>query len=108
MTNREIFRRNLKNLMYRQNVTAIDLAKRIDSPYITVNGWTRGVSYPRPETMEKIAKAFNVPLFELISDDGDEEARLLNLFRVMSHDGKEEALRIMYSLSQEYWYERAQ
>ena len=61
MTDREIFRDNLNFYLQKNNVMQKDLAEYVGATSATVSGWTRGVSYPRVDTMEKIALFFGVP-----------------------------------------------
>ena len=45
-----------------------DLAEAIGAKYTTVSGWTRGISYPRADAMEKIANFFGIPTSKLITE----------------------------------------
>ena len=68
MTDREIFRENLNYYLNLHKVMQKDLAEAIGAKYTTVSGWTRGISYPRADAMEKIANYFGIPTSELISE----------------------------------------
>ena len=46
-----------------------DLAEYVGAKTTTVSGWTRGVSYPRADAMEKIALFFGVPTSRLVGSD---------------------------------------
>lgn len=67
MTDREIFRKNLNDLLSSSGRMQKDLAEYVGAKTTTVSGWTRGISYPRAEAMEKIAMFFGVPTSRLIS-----------------------------------------
>ena len=66
MTDREIFQRNLNYYLSISGKLQKDLAEYVGAKTTTVSGWTRGVSYPRADAMEKIANFFNIPTSQLI------------------------------------------
>lgn len=67
MTDREIFRENLNYYLCLQGKKQKDLADYVGAKTTTVSGWTRGISYPRADAMEKIAMFFGIPTSKLIS-----------------------------------------
>ena len=69
MNDREIFRRNLNHYLNINGYMQRDLADAIGAKYTTVSGWTRGISYPRADAMEKIAMFFGIPTSELVSEN---------------------------------------
>ena len=66
MNNREIFKKNLNDLLYSSGKMQKDLAEFVGAKTTTVSGWTRGISYPRADAMEKIALFFGVPTSRLV------------------------------------------
>lgn len=66
MNDREIFRNNLNYYLDTQGRLQKDLAEYVGAKTTTVSGWTRGVSYPRADAMEKIANFFGVPTSYLV------------------------------------------
>ena len=60
MTDREIFRENLNYYLSIQGKKQKDLADYVGAKTTTVSGWTRGISYPRADAMEKIAMFFGI------------------------------------------------
>ena len=66
MNNREIFRKNLNDLLASSGKLQKDLADYVGAKTTTVSGWTRGISYPRADAMEKIAQFFGVPTSRLV------------------------------------------
>ncbi len=66
MNNREIFQKNLNDLLASSGMMQKDLAEFVGAKTTTVSGWTRGVSYPRADAMEKIAQFFGVPTSRLV------------------------------------------
>ena len=93
MTDREVFRNNLINLMKKTKTKQIDIAKYAEVSYKTVSAWVCGRGYPRVDAMEKLCKFFDVKQSALTenSDETDED-RLLLAFRTMSDTGKEKML----------------
>ena len=69
MNNREIFKKNLNELLRSSGKMQKDLAEYVGAKTTTVSGWTRGVSYPRADAMEKIALFFGVPTSRLVGSD---------------------------------------
>lgn len=68
MNDRENFRRNLNRFLSESGKLQKDLADYVGAKTTTVSGWTRGVSYPRADAMEKIAQFFGVPTTRLVGD----------------------------------------
>ena len=68
MTDREVFVENLNYYLKTHDKMQKDLAEYVGAKTATVSGWTRGVSYPRADAMEKIAMFFGIPTSELISE----------------------------------------
>lgn len=71
MNDREIFRRNLNYYLSVSGKLQKDLADFVGAKTTTVSGWTRGVSYPRADAMEKIALFFGVPTSRLVGQIHD-------------------------------------
>ena len=71
MTDREIFRVNLNYYLHLQDKKQKDLADFVGSKTTTVSGWTRGISYPRADAMEKIAMFFGIPTSQLVGERSD-------------------------------------
>ena len=69
MNNREIFQKNLNDLLSSSGKMQKDLAEHVGAKTTTVSGWTRGISYPRADAMEKIALFFGVPTSRLVGFD---------------------------------------
>ena len=69
MNNREIFQKNLNDLLSSSGMMQKDLAEFVGAKTTTVSGWTRGVSYPRVDAMEKIAQFFGVPTSRLVGSE---------------------------------------
>ena len=71
MNNREIFQKNLNDLLSSSGMMQKDLAEFVGAKTTTVSGWTRGISYPRADAMEKIALFFGVPTSRLVGSESD-------------------------------------
>ena len=94
MTDREIFRNNLMDLMNTTKVKQIDIAKYAEVSYQTVSAWVKGRGYPRAEAMEKLCRFFGVKQSALTEQKNakTEEDTLLSAFRSMSDIGREKLL----------------
>ena len=93
MTDREIFRNNLAELMKQMKVKQIDIAKYAEVSYQTVSSWVCGRGYPRADAMEKLCRFFGVKQSALTEDHTEsDEDRLLYAFRLLSDKGKAKLL----------------
>lgn len=90
MTDREIFRRNLSDLLAKTKTKQIDIAKYAEVSYQTVSAWVTGRGYPRADAMEKLCRFFGVKQSALTEEQGSEsdEDYLLSMFRSLSADGR--------------------
>ena len=66
MTDREIFRDNLNYYLSISGKMQKDLAEYVGAKTTTLSGWTRGISYPRADAMEKIAMFFGIKTSQLV------------------------------------------
>lgn len=64
----EIFSQNLRDAMYRKNVSQNTLAKKLDCSVSTVNSWCQGTSLPRRDRFDRLCQFLNVSRFDLLSD----------------------------------------
>ena len=94
MTDREIFKNNLTNLMQITKVKQIDIAKYAQVSYQTVSAWVNGRGYPRADAMQKLCQFFGVKQSALTEDKSVQplEEIMLARFRAMSYKGKEKML----------------
>ena len=96
MTDREIFQRNLSNLLSETKTKQIDIAKYAEVSYQTVSAWIKGRGYPRPEAMEKLCKFFGVKQSELTEPHEKPvtpEDTLILAYRTLPVEGKEKLLQ---------------
>lgn len=95
MTDREIFQKNLSNLMNETKVKQIDIARYAEVSYQTVSAWVTGRGYPRADAMQKLCNFFGIrqsALTEEQNPEANQEDRLLSAFRSMSDTGREKLL----------------
>ena len=104
MKDREIFRKNLNELMRLTKVKQIDIANYTGASYQTVSAWVNGRAYPRADVMEKLCMFFGVRLSALTEDQNaiTEEDQLLSAFRCLSDTGKSKAMERMDELVRLY------
>lgn len=93
MTDREIFKNNLTNLMRMTKTKQIDIARYAEVSYQTVSAWVCGRGYPRADAMTKLCKFFNVKQSALTEEHEEtNEDRLLEIFRSLPADGRQKLL----------------
>ena len=94
MTDREVFRKNLVNMMNLTKVKQIDVAKYAQVSYQTVSAWVCGRSYPRADAMERLCKFFGIKQSALTEDktEKSQEDVLLSAFRSMSDVGRDKLM----------------
>lgn len=107
MNDREIFRKNLNDFLFCSGKKQKDLAEFVGAKTTTVSGWTRGISYPRADAMEKIALFFGVSTSRLVgfsesvpspvlrssyNELTPKEQRLLDAFRAADDRARSDAL----------------
>lgn len=90
MTDREIFRSNLVDLMNRSKVRQIDIARYAEVSYQTVSSWVCGRGYPRAEAMEKLCRFFGIKQSALTEshDIETDEDKLIYIYRALPIEGK--------------------
>ena len=93
MTDREIFRTNLVNLMKATKTKQIDLSKYAEVSYQTVSAWVCGRGYPRADAMERLCKFFGVRQSALTEEQTEtEEDKLISAFRSLPDEAKNKLL----------------
>lgn len=103
MNNREVFRRNLNHYLEISGKLQKDLAEYVGAKTTTVSGWTRGISYPRADAMEKIAMFFGIPTSKLVGSDdvsdafeADPQIRIVSgMMENMTKEQKEQIVAIV-------------
>jgi transcriptional regulator with XRE-family HTH domain len=61
--------KNIKFLRFRKKYSQADLAEKADISIIFLSNIERGVKFPKPEVMSRIATALEVEVFELFKAD---------------------------------------
>ena len=112
MNDREIFKDNLNYYLSVSGRLQKDLADYVGAKTTTVSGWTRGISYPRADAMEKIAMFFGIPTSKLIGKRHDEEeqpAPLTQEARILAtgidklpKEQREQALNVIKAMFAKY------
>jgi len=63
------FGKNIKFLRFRKGYSQADLAEKANISVIFLSNIERGVKFPKPEVMSRIAKALEVKVSELFNSD---------------------------------------
>jgi len=61
--------KNIKFLRFRRKYSQADLAEKADISVIFLSNIERGVKFPKPEVMSRIANALEIEVFELFKHD---------------------------------------
>ena len=72
---REIFVRNLNELMERRDISQADIIRELGVTSAAVSNWCTGKKYPRIDIMQKLADMLGVGLSDLISENGLQNAQ---------------------------------
>lgn len=95
MTDREIFQKNLVDLMAETKAKQRDVAEYAKVSYQTVSAWVCGRGYPRAETMQRLCQFFGIrqsALTEPKKKEISDEDRLVTAFRSLPDKGKQKLL----------------
>ena len=115
MTNREIFQKNLDQLIRQHGGNQKDLSAYLGVSKQTVSAWVNGRAYPRADIMERIAYYFGTTISALVYDQREqmEEAEIVYFFHALPEDGKEKLLErthelaVLYGLMKGEKYDRS-
>lgn len=72
---REIISKNIVDLRKKNDLTQVELAQRINYSDKAVSRWEKGEVVPDIETLQLLAEAFDVPLFEMLKEHDEEEEK---------------------------------
>lgn len=106
MLSREIFSRNLRDLMARDRLNQVDLARALGVTKAAVNYWVNGRSIPQVTVVQKLADLFCCSTDDLLKERTNDilissaEERLLSVFRSLSADGQRYLLQQAHIASQ--------
>lgn len=73
-----IFARNLRNYLEINNMTQVELAKRLSVGTTSVYNWCNGVKVPRMDKVDKMCEIFSCRRSNLISDTPEPAALVLS------------------------------
>ena len=95
-----IIKNNINNLFIKSKKNKNELARYLDVTPTTISKYCEGIITPSIESLIKIAKFFNVTLFEVIGIDKDdnitnEEYHIIEAYRNLSDDLKLAINRIL-------------
>lgn len=99
---KRIFANNLTKYVNQSGKMQIDVAKDLDVPIQTFNGWCNGVSIPSMGKVQKIADYFHIGKSDLLDEKGydvfaftDEEKILIECYRELGDTEKNMVKRLM-------------
>lgn len=106
MLSRELFSRNLRDLMARDRMNQVDLARALGVTKAAVNYWVNGRSIPKVTVVQKMADLFSCSTDDLLKERKNDiflssaEDRLLMIFRSLSGEGQRYMLQQAHIASQ--------
>lgn len=68
---REIFLKNLKHYMIKNNITQKDIHTRLGVSKSIVSDWCNGKIFPRPENLDELCDMLNISIVQLFLDNTD-------------------------------------
>ena len=105
MNDREVFRKNLVDLMHLTKTKQIDIARYAEVSFQTVSAWVKGRGYPRADAMGKLCAFFGVKQSVLTEEHTDEKTNediLIDTYRSLSVDGQKRLLERASELKKLY------
>ncbi len=87
----EVFSKNLKSYLNKNNMTQLDLSKRLGVGTSSVSNWCNGIKSPRMDKIDEMCKIFNCNRSNLM----EERTNLINSNKISLTD-KEETHIIKY------------
>lgn len=92
---KQIFSRNLVNILNERNKSQIEVAKAIGVSQQTFNTWCRGIALPRMGKVQLLADYFNIKMTELLEESSgasepsadSDRLQLLKLYDSLNQDG---------------------
>jgi transcriptional regulator with XRE-family HTH domain len=80
---REIFVRNLNEIMERRGISQADIIRELDVSSATVSNWCTGKKYPRIDAMQRMADLLGVNLSTLTTESGLDDMKNLDRLEAM-------------------------
>ena len=80
---REIFVRNLNEIMERRGISQADIIRELDVSSATVSNWCTGKKYPRIDAMQRLADLLGVNLSTLTTESGLDDMKNLDRLEAM-------------------------
>lgn len=92
----KIFAKNLKYYINVNNITQVELAKKMNVTPATVSNWCNGIKSPRMDKIDNLCKLFNINRSDLIEDKpktinrilSNQEKALIDKFRQLNEQQK--------------------
>ena len=74
MDRKQIFSKNLNNVLASRNKKQLEVARIIGVSQQTFNNWCNGVAIPRMDKIQALADYFHVPMAQLIESESEFES----------------------------------
>ena len=95
-----MFSEQLKIARKQKSLSQAALGKLLGVQAQTIGRWENGKSEPNLETINKLCKILNIPIYSLISKEADyqlnyDEAFIINKYRELNDDGKQMIINLL-------------
>ncbi len=96
--NKEVFSKNLRYYMEKENKDRTQVCKDLGIKYTTFTDWYNGNKYPRIDKIELLANYFGIQKSDLIETHNheDEESKIIETAKVALFGGNEEVTDEMW------------
>lgn len=99
--NKQTMAINIRRYMEEKGVSSVEVCEALGVPKATFSNWCNGVTYPRIDKIEKMAKFFGVTKSDLVEDYNEEERKRNELERAYNTPG----FRELFQSAQDASYE---
>lgn len=100
--------KRIETMRKKRGWSEYELSKKTDIPQSTISSWYRKDQIPALHSLEKICKAFDLPLSVMVAETdhltqlSPEDHQILNLFQCMNSQQKTSLLQLLKSFSEIY------
>lgn len=84
-----IFARNLRHYLDLNQMTQVELSKKLNVGTTSVYNWCSGIKIPRMDKVDKMCQIFGCNRSDLITDNGHEDSRIKGFVELFENAPKE-------------------
>lgn len=76
----------IKAARLKAGLTQRELSDKLNVSFVNISQWENGTRNPKIETLQRIADALQIPVFELMESTGDSAFSEIKLFRYLTNE----------------------